>query len=210
MEMLDIYNENHEKIGVCEKNLTHKLGLWHEVFTCLIINKKHKSIIFQIKNHLHNNIHSKDMIEISVGGHLQAGESVNRGVREIKEETGLDVDFNDLIPLGVRQVSMSVNENYKVREFQNIFLYETSKDISEFKDYDHNEVSDFIEIKVNDLIDLLLKKKEHIKGLLKTEEKDITLDNFVDSYLNGDKLYLRLAIASKRYFDGEDKELIFW
>lgn len=210
MEILDIYNENHEKLGTCEKKLTHKLGLWHEVFTCLVINKKNKSIYFQIKNHLHNNLHEKDLIEISVGGHLQAGEEISDGVREIKEETGLNVKFSSLISLGVRQISMNVNENYKVREFQHIFLYPTNKKISSFKNYDKDEVSGFIEIKIDDLIDLLLNKKNSIIGKLNSGELLITLDNFVQTYLMGDKLYLRLAIASKRYIEGEKPELLFW
>lgn len=50
------------------KKLAHKLGMWHDVFTCQIINPKTKTAIFQIKNHLHNNLHSKDLIEITVGG----------------------------------------------------------------------------------------------------------------------------------------------
>lgn len=210
MEILDIYNENHEKLGSCEKKLAHKLGLWHEVFTCLIINPENRSIYFQIKNHLHNDLHEKDLIEISVGGHLQADEDVSDGIREIKEETGLDVKFTDLVSIGVRQVSMSVNENYKVREFQNIFLCPTDKKLADFKDFDEDEVCGFVEIKVEDLLDLFLTKKDSICGALNTGNIDITLENFVPTYLTGDKLYLRLAIAAKRYFDGENQDLIFW
>ena len=33
MEYLDIYNDNHELLGVCGKKLAHKLGMWHDVFT---------------------------------------------------------------------------------------------------------------------------------------------------------------------------------
>ena len=43
MEYLDIYNDNHELLGVCEKKLAHKLGMWHDVFTCQIINPKNKN-----------------------------------------------------------------------------------------------------------------------------------------------------------------------
>ena len=54
MEFIDIYNENHKYLGVCEKGLAHKLGLWHEVFNGIIVNKENKSIIFQIKVTLKN------------------------------------------------------------------------------------------------------------------------------------------------------------
>ena len=47
MEIIDIYNENHEYLGKCEKELAHKLGLWHEVFNGIIVNKKIKVLFFK-------------------------------------------------------------------------------------------------------------------------------------------------------------------
>ena len=209
MEQIDIYNDNHEFIGVCDKNLAHKLGMWHEVFTCQFINLKKKTAIFQIKNHNHNNIHDKDLIEITVGGHYKSGEKISDGVREIKEESGLEVDFNELKYLGVRQVSTTVNPNYIVREFQHIYFYFTDKDAFELTSVD-DEVTEFIEFDIDELIELLLQKREFIFGKTMNKNRKITLDNFVESYLKNDKLYLRLLIAAKRYINKEDPELILW
>jgi len=209
MEYLDIYNDNHEFLGTCEKKLAHKLGLWHEVFTCQFINDKNKTAIFQIKNHKRNNIHDKDMIEITVGGHYKSGEKLEDGIRELNEETGLKVDFEELKYLGVRQVATTVNPNYIVREYQHIFLCFTDKDISEFRCED-NEVTQFIEFSIDELIELLLGKTEQIYGNTGQEKTKITRDNFVENYLKGDKLYLRLLIAAKRYINKEDSDLIFW
>ena len=39
---------------------------------------------------------------------------------------------------------------------------------------------------------------------------EVTLENFVGSYLHGDELYLRLSIASKRFIEGERIELLKW
>lgn len=209
MEYLDIYNDNHELIGTCEKKLAHKLGMWHEVFTCQFINEEKETAIFQIKNHNHNNIHDKDLIEITVGGHYKAGEKMKDGVRELKEETGIDVDFEDLKYLGVRQVATTVNPSYIVREFQHIFLGFTNKDITEFNSLD-DEVTEFIEFNIDELIELLLGKKEFIYGNTGKEKIKITTENFVENYLKGDKLYLRLLIAAKRYINKENPDLIFW
>jgi len=209
MEYLDIYNDNHELLGTCEKKLAHKLGMWHEVFTCQFINQKKKTAIFQIKNHNNKNINDKDLIEITVGGHYRSGEKIEDGIRELKEETGIDVDFKQLKYLGVRQVATTVNPNYIVREFQHIFLCFTDKEITEFNCND-NEVTEFIEFNIDELIELLLGKSEYIFGNIGKERIKITLENFVDSYLKGDKLYLRLLIAAKRYINEEDPELIFW
>ena len=102
MEHINIYNDNHELIGECEKDHAHKSGLWHEVFTCQIINPKKGTAIFQIKNHDHNNIHDKDLIEITIGGHLRSDEKLEDRIRDVREETGLELDFNKLKYLGVR------------------------------------------------------------------------------------------------------------
>ena len=42
MEFIYIYNENHKYLGICEKGLAHKLGLWHEVFNGIIVNRENK------------------------------------------------------------------------------------------------------------------------------------------------------------------------
>ena len=209
MEYLNIYNDNHELIGECEKNLVHKVGLWHEIFTCQIVNPRKKTAVFQIKNHNHNNIHDKDLIEITIGGHLQSNEKLEDGIREIKEETGLEIDFNKLKYLGVRQVATTVKEDYIVREFQNIYLGFVDKDIKDYHCVD-DEVSEFIEFDIDELIELLLENKKSIYGNTNKKKIKITLDNFVESYLNGDKLHLRLLIAAKRYLNNEREELIFW
>ena len=210
MEYLDIYNDNHEFLGVCEKKLTHKLGLWHDVFTCQIISPKRKTAVFQIKNHLHNGLHDKDLVEITVGGHYQSGEKIEDGVREIKEETGLDISYDQLIDLGVRQTCTTVNPEYIIKEFQHIHLLPIDNELSEYTGFDEDEISDVIEFQIDDLISLLLNKKKKIYGKTKNKKIMVTLDNFVKSYLTGDKLYLRLLIAAKRYLAGEDVEFIMW
>lgn len=210
MEFIDIYNENHEYLGKCEKGLAHKLGLWHEVFNGIIVNKENKSIIFQIKNAKHNQVHNMDKIDISIGGHYQSGEKIEDGIREIKEESGIEIEFKDLIYLGERQVSTVVKEDYIVREFQKIFIVPYNGSTANLKCQD-DEVIGFIEFKIDNCIDLFLKKKTSIIGVDNNQKNvKVTLENFVETYLNGDELYLRLVIASKRFIEGERIELLKW
>lgn len=210
MEFIDIYNENHKYLGICEKGLAHKLGLWHEVFNGIIVNRENKSIIFQIKNAKHNQVHDMDKIDISVGGHYQAGEKIEDGIREIKEESGIEIEFKDLIYLGERQVSTVVKEEYIVREFQKIFIVPYNDSITKLKCQD-DEINDFIEFRIDDCIDLFLKNKTSIVGIDNNEKNtEVTLKNFVEAYLNGDELYLRLVIASKRFVEGEKIKLLKW
>ena len=210
MELIDIYNENHEYVGICEKELAHKLGLWHEVFNGIIVNKNKNSIIFQIKIANHNKVHNTNKIEISVGGHYKSGEKFEDGIREIKEETGIKIDFKELIYLGERQVSTIVKEDYIVREFQKIFIIPYNDSINKLNCKD-DEVNGFVEFDIDDCLDLFLRFKNNIVGINnKMENVNVTLENFVESYLKGDELYLRLVIASKRYVNGERLELLKW
>ena len=74
-----------------------------------------------------------------------------------------------------------------------------------------DEIIGFIEFKIDDCIDLFLKKKESIMGMNSYKKKiKVTLKNFVEAYLNGDELYLRLVLASKRFSENEKKELLRW
>lgn len=210
MELINIYNENHEYLGSCEKGLAHKLGLWHEVFNGIIVNKERKSVIFQVKNAKHNKVHNMDKIDISVGGHYKVGEKIEDGIREIKEESGIEIDFEDLVYLGERQVSIVVKEDYIVREFQKMFIIPYDGSITNLRCQD-DEVKGFIEFKIDDCIDLFLKKKTSIVGINNNGDNiEVTLKNFVESYLKRDELYLRLVIASKRLINDERIELLRW
>ena len=54
MEMLDIFDKDHNYLGTCEKKEVHQRGLWHQVFACLFIdselNKVYCVFIFDISN----------------------------------------------------------------------------------------------------------------------------------------------------------------
>ena len=103
-----------------------------------------------------------------------------------------------------------MNEDYIVREFQKIFIIPYNDSINKLKSID-DEVKGFIEFSIDDCIDLFLKLKKSILGTTnQMKEINVTLDNFVEAYLKGDELYLRLVIASKRYTRGDRLELIKW
>ena len=60
-------------------------------------------------------------LDASVGGHYRAGEGLTGVVREAHEELGIDVDLEELIPLGVRRV-VSLEPGVIDREIQDIYL----------------------------------------------------------------------------------------
>ena len=219
MTKINIYNDRNESLNqLAEKNIAHKDGLWHRTFICIVLDKQNKSIILQKKVKNKYSFDRPDYLDISVCGHYEENEKIEDGTREIKEEIGLNVGFNDLINLGIRQNSVILSENYYNREFQYIFAYVLKNSFKNTNfNFEDGEVVALYNIKLNDGIELLLKKIKQIsvEVLEKKDKKNIysekiiTLKDFVPDFLKVDNFMLRLFVAGRRVLDN-DKELIFW
>ena len=191
-EYIDIYDKDENLLGYCEKDKAHKLGYWHKVFGCLIYNSKTHKVFMQLKNPNHNKINKKPLLEITAGGHLISGETLQNGVREIKEETGFSVEYEDLIFLEKRKCNKVVSKDYKIKEFQYYYSLDLNIQVNEFTNFDTSEVISFVEFDISDLIKLLNHKVKSIKGK-NSEENDIviTINDLDQAYIkNG--LYITL------------------
>ncbi len=124
METFDILDCRGGKTGeIIERDEAHRTGAWHGAFHCLIISERGGQgyALFQ-KRSLTKKI-APGMFDVSVGGHYAAGEDAKvAGPREIREELGLDVRFDELIPVGRRVFVYCFTPGIKEYEFQDIFL----------------------------------------------------------------------------------------
>ncbi|WP_067140442.1 AAA family ATPase [Microtetraspora malaysiensis] len=144
--------------------------------------------------------------------------SVPDGVREVREELGLDIAYWELQPLGIRQTAVTLDPGWVEREFQYWHLLPLDASLEEIP-LDDSEVSGLVQIDLSDAIALAGgdRVKVAARYLLRTEEGreyvDGTLsrDKLIPGYLDtdGDQLYLRLFIAAHRYLGGERTHL-FW
>lgn len=200
MELLDIFNENFELIGVSPKDEVHKLGYWHQVFGCLFVDGSKKKVYLQYKNGQFNNVDRVNKVDISVGGHLQAGEKIEDGVREIKEESSLDVKFDDLHYLGIRKINKVINDNYIIREFSHLFLYDSRFSLNDLKSQDE-EVLYFIEFDIDELISFLKHEVDVVIGRTPTGYKEFRISDFIKGYLEDDQYYLTYLEHAKRYIE---------
>ena len=94
-EMVDIYDADGNKTGIINSKLNaHKEGLWH-ISAHVWIYRPDGHILLQ-KRAAHKETFPS-MWDISVAGHIDAGESPLEGaLREIREEIGIRVDEKDL------------------------------------------------------------------------------------------------------------------
>lgn len=190
LEYISVYDDIHNFKGVVEKRKAHKLGLWHEVIGVLIFNPVTQNVYFQLKNHK-NNVFSndKDLLEITVEGHLKAGEDVKDTVREIKEQTGIEVSFEDLIPCLTRKCDM--DNGMLIREFQNFYLLPMKVDL---KDFNSDKVNGFIQMNLKDALNIVLYGiglQNEMKIIKDNEIGDliITRDDFDEMFLNNGVFY---------------------
>ena len=160
-EMLKIFDKDYTQIGVAPREEVHQLGHWHEVFHCWLISSEGEEsyIYLQIRSQLKKDY--PNLLEITAAGHLLANETVEEGIREIKEEIGLDVPFNELIPAGIFKYSVT-NENFIDNELAHIFLYETKQTLLDFT-LQKEEVSGIVKVKWLEFCELWSGNKEEVK-----------------------------------------------
>lgn len=130
-EILKIFDEDQNAIGTATRAEIHKMGYWHEVFHCWFIGKEAGIDYIYLQLRSEKKQDYPNLFDITAAGHLLAEETVYDGIREIKEELGIDVCFSDLVPLGMMPYS-NTRENFIDRELANIFLYEYMNDFHAF------------------------------------------------------------------------------
>ena len=202
MEIINIFDENENLIGTSTKKEAHQKGLWHQVFGCLFINSNNNKVYLQYKNNKYNDLSEENKIDISVGGHLTSKENYKDGIREIKEESGLNIKYDELIYVGKRIINKFINDNYIIREFSYVHILDQKYNINELKSSD-NEVLYFIEFDIDELISFLNNPINTIKGLTPEGYKEYKISDFIKGYLEDDQLYINYLLLAKRIINKE-------
>ena len=123
-ERVDVLDARGEKTDrVAWKSEAHRLGLWHRCFHCWIVAPKTPAggpYLF-VQRRAEGKDTWPNRMDVTVGGHLGAGEATLDGLREVEEELGLTVAADELVPLGTRRVERGIPAGID-REFQEVFL----------------------------------------------------------------------------------------
>lgn len=145
-EMIDIYNENLEKITVESRSDVHKYGYRHKVVQCYIIKKegKEKWIYFQQRSFDKSNY--PGLYDIACAGHISSGESPELSmVRELSEEVGIKADECDFIYAG-RKFEVKNHDDVLDDEICELYILEIYDD-SSFKPGE--EVEDMVKVSLD-------------------------------------------------------------
>lgn len=173
-ELLDVLNENGIKTGeVLPRKEVHWQGLWHRIIVVAIVNEKNEILIQQRS---HDKDKNPDMWDISVTGHLSAGQdSLTAATREISEE-----------------VSVSLGYSVEVRDFRFMFSYRKEEKVND-EHYDR-QFYDFFILRQNGLTDTNIKFQSSevsaIKFVTINELNEMRENNLI---VNRDECYDELS-----------------
>nr|WP_241970767.1 NUDIX domain-containing protein [Brevibacillus sp. Leaf182] len=168
-EQLDIFDEAGQHIGVEARSEVHRLGLWHQTFHCWIYRVVDDQIelLFQ-KRHPQKDT-CPNLLDITSAGHLLASEQPCDGVRELEEELGLSVSFEELDRIGVIRDVM-VAPSIMDKEMCHTFLYECDQPLREYR-VQEEEVTGLFWVSLHELERLFAGEigQMRVNGFLLTE-----------------------------------------
>lgn len=140
-------------------------------------------------------------LDVTVGGHLETGESALDGLREVEEELGLVVSAGELIPLGTRKARKRIPAGFD-REFQEVFLLVRSISPGDLR-LREEEVSAVWRLQLDDIEALhegaAPPAEEWVGG--RRRPAPVSLDDFIpdeDDYLPRAARAARAALAGER------------
>lgn len=201
-ELFDIFDESLAHIGVKAREAVHRDGDWHQVFHCWVVGRERSGEEYAV---LQIRADDKDMypgkIDISAAGHLEAGESVADGLREIEEELGLRVKFADLVPLGSR-LGIARYRDMIDCQICHVFLYECHLPLYAYN-YCKDEIKALLKLPLAAGLRLLAGELDRLQVATvgyETKRIAIRADDFIPSL---DHYALKALILAQRYFAGE-------
>lgn len=159
MEILDILNPDGTPAGyTAEKSEVHTKGLWHRVAHIWILDSENNVVLQRRSKNKEN---YPNVYDISVAGHISADESPAGGVmRELLEETGISFDGDNLVYIGSRPSSDTINNGaYINNEWVETYVLRSDINIETFIPQP-SEVDHFIKIPFEELQQWIIEEKE--------------------------------------------------
>lgn len=201
-ERLDIYDENLTHLGIKDRAAVHRDGDWHRTFHCWVIYRgaDNRDYIVMQKRGPDKELFP-NLLDITAAGHYEAGEIPADGVREIREELGLEVDFNTLIPAGMR-LGVARYNGLIDHEFNDVFFLIYDAPLSAYR-IQEEEVSGLVAFAIEDGLALFAGEREVITGEavgLGAAVIEMRLEDFIVSQ---DRYTYRVLTLAQRCLDGE-------
>lgn len=152
-EMIMACEEEGTPTGIETREEIHKKGLWHETFHCWIVKIEDGTPYIHLQLRSTDKKDFPDLLDISAAGHILAHETVMDGVREIREELGITVEFEELVPLGVIKDQLVVKD-FIDNERCHVFIYLTEEVLDDKFRFQQEEVTGIFKFNFQEFADL--------------------------------------------------------
>lgn len=204
-ELIDVYDDSGVKVGVKARGEAHRDGIWHQSFHCWVIRREggRRFVVFQLRG---NKAIYPFLFDITAAGHVRSGETIKQASREIGEELGLKICFEDLVALGTRHEAYILGELTN-REFCEVYLLEDQTPLSKYR-LQEKEVAGVFQIELDNFLKLFNGEASEVPakgvmlelGKLKVVERVVKAVDFIP---RKDRYYLLVGIMAERYFEGK-------
>jgi isopentenyldiphosphate isomerase len=183
-ELLRIFNEDHKPIGVASRAEIHEKGYWHETFHYWLMEREEgvDYIYLQLRSPK-----KKDypyLLDITAAGHLLANETVEDGIREVKEEIGMTVHMEELTSLGVLKYSVHIG-SLMDNEMAHVFLHRK------------NVTFDSFVLQEEEVVGMYRMKFSHFIALWMGELEQISMKGF--EVENGEKYFYEKSVGKGQF-----------
>ena len=150
IEYIDVLNEDGSFGGGTKtKEQIHIDGDWHRAVHIWFVNSKNEVLL---QRRAKTKVNHPDMWDISVAGHISAGEEpIPSALREIEEEIGITIDPSELHKIGeLKAESIQNNGTYINKEINDIFLVRKDIELDQMTKQD-SEVDALTYIPISEL-----------------------------------------------------------
>jgi isopentenyldiphosphate isomerase len=203
-ERIDVYDANLHHLGVMDRIEAHVQGQWHRTFHCWVVSaERGGQLLLQKRSDTMKNF--PGLLDVSAAGHLEAGEPVEAGLREVTEELGIEVDRSRLHYLGERVEVADQKNGQRNREYQSVYLYRCDISLSQYR-AEPEEVSALVWLPIGSGMSLLTGAAQSLTLLGRAYEKsggerweefemEVTADSFLPRI---QQYYLTALIMAER------------
>lgn len=181
---------------------------WIGTFNLWIIqDKPMPAIIYQIRSP--NSSWAPNKLDVTAGGHYNAGERITDGLREVEEELKKNYQMDDLTYLG-RKINISLDTKDRMRKnIVEVFFVLDNSPLDSYQ-LQKTEVYAICACPIEKLIKVHIQKSYQfiIEGVSSNKE-NIKICVKKDSFpYNWDNYHLKIALLANRFVKGE-KNLLY-
>lgn len=205
-ELFDIVTWRGEPTGARKRRQhVHRDGDWHPAIHIWVVGERDGLGFMLLQRRSLGKDTQPGALDVTVGGHLAAGETWREGLREADEEIGLRVAEQDVVFAGVRRGIFETDSGIRDHEIQHVFFARNDAPLTDYRP-NPAELAGLIAISIDDMLELASGTIESASvEVLDSESRTVEPGQINRSVLaqSTDRYFYRVAIAARLFLAGE-------